>query len=488
MMNLVFNCKFLSDVVLNAQTATEGSQETLDYIPGSNFLGIMAKEYLNYGNEKAFDLFHSGKVRFGDAHLFIGQRLSKTPLTWYKKKSAENSNETNIYVHHRLPDDFKISVRLKQERQGFFYLSGEEITRVSLKKKFFHKSAQDRKKRRSANEKMFGYEALPAGTEWEFKVQLDKDAKEFKEDIIDKLQGRHFIGRSRTAQFGRINISFIKEEAIESSEIDTGVIELYADSNLCFFNEYGYPTLNPSIADLGLPENCQVDWEKSQLRTISYSPWNFKRSSRDPDRICIAKGSVFIINTNGAKIKTEPILRGVGSYISEGLGAVVINPEFLKTDTNGALIYTVKEAKLPAEKKNGHPGNNLQSLSADEERLLCLLKSLNEKKQKDQNTIKLKYEFNENFGEDFRKLSSSQWGGVREIASRSENYDQLINKLFGSTGAYLMHGIAKEQWDKNNRREKLQNFLIRINRDKECDPVEFTMLLSSFMAKQASQK
>lgn len=39
---LRFKCTLLSDVILNQKSATEGTNVTLDFIPGNCFLGIVA--------------------------------------------------------------------------------------------------------------------------------------------------------------------------------------------------------------------------------------------------------------------------------------------------------------------------------------------------------------------------------------------------------------------------------------------------------------
>ena len=44
---LQFKCKLISDIVLSQNTATEGSQKTLDFIPGSSFLGLVASQLYN---------------------------------------------------------------------------------------------------------------------------------------------------------------------------------------------------------------------------------------------------------------------------------------------------------------------------------------------------------------------------------------------------------------------------------------------------------
>lgn len=50
MTTLKFKCHLDSDVVLNQSAATEGSNSTLDFIPGNVFLGIVARHYDEFGN------------------------------------------------------------------------------------------------------------------------------------------------------------------------------------------------------------------------------------------------------------------------------------------------------------------------------------------------------------------------------------------------------------------------------------------------------
>ena len=58
MKRLNFRIKFVTDIILNATAATEGNNNTLEYIPGAALLGIAAQGYDSLGND-AFDVFHS---------------------------------------------------------------------------------------------------------------------------------------------------------------------------------------------------------------------------------------------------------------------------------------------------------------------------------------------------------------------------------------------------------------------------------------------
>jgi len=89
---LKFKCTLLTDVILNVKSATEGSNKTLDFIPGNNFLGMVASKLYteDIPVEQALDLFHNGTVRYGDAHVGVcGRRTLKVPAVVYYPKMGK---------------------------------------------------------------------------------------------------------------------------------------------------------------------------------------------------------------------------------------------------------------------------------------------------------------------------------------------------------------------------------------------------------------
>ena len=88
MIKLNFTCEFKSDIVLHSSSNTEGKIDVFDYIAGSNFLGMVAKEYPSFGSD-AFEVFHSGAVRFGDGHIMInGKKSFQVPFAWFAPKEV----------------------------------------------------------------------------------------------------------------------------------------------------------------------------------------------------------------------------------------------------------------------------------------------------------------------------------------------------------------------------------------------------------------
>ncbi len=142
MKKLQFKCTLLSDIILNQKAATEGNQSTLDFIPGSNFLGITAQIYSTLPKEKQIMLFHSGDVSFGDAHpAQNGIRSLRVPgaiFTPKIKKIVDNEN----YVHHFINSFEGLKEKqLKQARSGFYCFEKGEATEIEVLKTFALKSA-----------------------------------------------------------------------------------------------------------------------------------------------------------------------------------------------------------------------------------------------------------------------------------------------------------------------------------------------------------
>lgn len=479
MEKLFFRCTLLADAVISEHSATGGGHQTLDFIPGNNFLGIAASTI--YHEDKPSRLiFHSGKVRFGDAHpLYDGVRSLRTPACFYYPKLS-TLNDT-CYIHHCIKN-YKplLPLQLKQCRKDFCTFSANQAHIIKVDKNFAIKSAYDRQLRRSADEKMFGYESIAKGTVFGFVVEIDDEAACYKQELVDSLIGNKHIGRSRSAQYGwvRIDLLAARQKFSEScSHADSGTeVAVYADGRLIFFDDNGMNTFQPSPANLGIhEEGAHIDWKRSQVRTFQYSPWNFKRQAFDNDRCGIEKGSVFVVILPS----TSSIARSsayVGAYQQEGFGKVIYNPDFLRTlpGKNGLSALTFHEAQQET------PVLPQESSTANQE----LLRFLRHRKEKEQVKFDI-YEQVNTFvnSNNLRKFKgerfASQWGTIRSIAisNRAEDICKRVDD-------YLSNGVAKDKWNELGRKELLLRTLRGIPDEYMKD---FVINLSSEMAKKLKQ-
>ncbi len=489
MTRLDFECRFESDIVLHASSNTEGKIEKLDYIPGSNFLGMVAREYSSFG-EGAFDLFHSGKVRFGDAHVVVdGKSTFHVPFSFQapkgtKLKQAIVSQKLILHHFYDYNDSANRTTQIQQLRQGFI---NEDGTVANLEHNYAQKSAYNKKKRRSEDGTMFGYYALPAETLWRFSVKFD-DMSSHVEKIIELLESSKRLGKSKSSQYGRVNIKHIK--TVEDADGLQGIFEsvdgylyLYANSRLALTDANGINSYIPDLASFGFQDSddVSIDWEKSQIRTGRYTPYVGARQNFDPERLVIGKGSVFAIKVKGKFDKLHlqnSIKKGIGLYLSEGHGEIIVNPPWLLG--SGAIFANHNNTSMQPPMVTGSD-NDLNSW----------LTQQREAKQQEAALLSDVLEF---ITLNNVAKKKSQWGKIRSLCSQSQDSNALYDNLFNEDTTkpiglgFLRHGKALDKWKKSG---KLITNLE--NKKNQCDENgmdyrKFVKLLSIFAPKQDDER
>ena len=145
-----FKVTFLSDIVLHGSSNSEGNIETLDFITGSSFLGMVAKNYDEFAKTfDTFDIFHSSKIRFGEATpLFKNKPTYKAPFCFFAPKLNENNSE--VYNNHfvEYSNEDILNKQLKQLRSGYIT---SNLDYLSLDYVYSQKAAYDKTNRKSKN-------------------------------------------------------------------------------------------------------------------------------------------------------------------------------------------------------------------------------------------------------------------------------------------------------------------------------------------------
>lgn len=527
MEKLYFSCTLKSDIVLNASMATEGNMNTLNYIPGSNFWGIVASQLYpklveQKDHQTILDLFHNGSVRFGDAHISTKMELGyPMPFTLFKDKLANNILETDLFAHYVL-DQQNIKptnvdkndptfIQLKQHRTGLLTKSGKYLK--GPKKKFALKSAHCRELRKSKDGAMFGFESLSANQTFIFSVSYKN--KDYKNIIIENLVGSRRIGKSKSAQYGLVEIKDIPNPNIFSSENnESNLVLVYAASNLCLLDQYGHPTFQPDAKrDFGI--DGKIIWSASQIRTYAYSPWNSFRNTTDPERHCILAGSVITIKkSNSETLDVDNLPSTVGQWTAQGLGEVLYNPSFLKAVDNetGKWLIKLKEVESTVKVSEVSLENSLKK--ADTPSIASYLQRKNILTQRHLKTGKAVQDFISDYEKVFQDISNSQWGFIRtttlqlkyktEISTEKDTENKedkmvvsLQNTLFGTTNKDFIHkkknnhgilikGIAAQKyWDKNfGQRRTILWEAIEKNKTIALD---FTAKLATEMTKESNK-
>jgi hypothetical protein len=258
---------------------------------------------------------------------------------------------------------------------------------------------------------------------------------------------------------------------------------------LIFFDDYGNPTYIPKPKNFGLSSG-EIDWEKAQIRTFQYSPWNFKRGNRDTDRCGIEKGSVIVIKDALAENGLKDY---VGYYQNEGFGKVIYNPEFLtaKKEENGRAVWQVVKSDDKLKNNNEKAQNSVEARSP----LIDYLKNQKLEHEAETKIYEMVNGFVEKEGHLFKgKTFASQWGTIRSLAMQHPHKkklkEELFTKVVDDNGrkkpfAYLTHGVAKDKWDERKRKVIFEKFFDSLPEDR----TQFAIVnLAAEMAKLCRRK
>ena len=471
MKELVFQVEFESEVVLPASSNTEGNIEQLDFIPGSNFLGMVASKYSEFQKRgTSFDVFHSGKVRFGDATLLKDSKPTyKVPLSYVHEKL----DESKIYNHHFI-EEFEKFEQLKQVRNGYI-TEDKELFFVDYN--YSQKSAYSKEHRRSKDSSMFGYKAIKSATKWQFSLKYDKnlaseDVALIKQTLLESTR----LGKSKSAQYGEVKITQnnINNNPLEESQSDE--IILYANSRLALVDEAGNPTYDLKYLCDGLRDE-DIDYKYTQIKTSTFTPHNGARQTKDYERLCINKGSVIVLENikheQCEKLK-EKLKNGVGMYLNEGFGEILMNPSFLM-DKGAFKLTTDSKKDLTNEPKIKEP---------IKDKVALFLQQKQKRKDAKLNLSNRVYKFIK-YIEEHKELSdkkiNSQWGAVRSLALQATDSTQLYDLLFDKKpedkpAGFLMSKTSKAKWNQ----ELVSHIKNEYEEDKD-NYIEFIKLLAMKM-------
>ena len=487
MRELRFEITFKSPIILQASSNTQGKMSSLDFIPGSAFLGMVASRYSDFSDP--FKIFHSGAVKFCDATpIKDGKEFFKIPLSYFHEKL----DGSKIYNHHLLSrEESEKFTQLKQMRSGYI---NDEKEKLSLKYEYSQKSAYDKERRRSMDSQMYGYEAFRAGMKWRFSVKFDANVS--KDDINrakETLERSTRLGKSKSAEYGAVEIKFIGEntDEIQSFTPPEGYTFVYAKSRLALIDENGNPSYDVKYILPNLSANS-VDYKKTQIRISNFTPYNGARSTKDYERACINKGSVIALKNLSAE-QIAALKNGVGAYLSEGFGEVLINPWFLNGgDAKDNPIEFQKEAETEHSTKE-------IPIQSD---LAKFLKQKQTTKDQALEIAERVADFIKSHKDKFSKISKSQWGAIRSICRDVATNDSVLDdkeaKISNQTteekdeniadqvSKFIRNGVRKANWDCEKETGNGHVLLKAIKESK--NKLKFTLLLSMQMPKITGEK
>jgi CRISPR-associated protein Csx10 len=428
------------DCIFSERSATEGGHKALDYIPGSALLGAVASRAYPDDTQAAFELFHSGKVRFGNAYpLAGGKRTFPIPACWHQAKGEKaiehnRMDASKVWRLDKCAGELPDGKQPQQLRAGYIAVDG---SMAETGKSFRMKTAIDATTGRAKESVLFGYDSLNAGQHFHAQIWFDAAVSA---DVVKQVRAvfeqNLLLGRSRSAEYGRATVKILDNPArLPIAQTQGNVITLWLQSDLMAVDAYGQPTLAPAPQDIGLPEGKLLPGQ-SFLRTRRYSAWNAHKQGYEVERQVISKGSVLVYQLNEPlnEEHQQIIQAGLGLERQAGLGQVCLNPALLDGKqpmfTEATLLHAIKTSEA------SKPDSELiKWLERSHE-----LRTTRQDIAREAKTVALKYRDFMQSARDMRGLASnvqvgpsnSQWGAVLAAAKTEKDLQTFLDSANGS--------------------------------------------------------
>lgn len=423
----------LDDCVFSERNATEGGHRSLSHIPGQTLLGAAAARL--YGKfpgrgDDAYTAFHSGRVRFLDGLPADGTEIAyPVPLSWHRAKSGGDPNTAHNFAVGK--PELPGGEQPKQLREGFLFPDGRHVEPARTLRM---KTAIDPKTGHAAEAQLFGYESLSRGQSFIAWIEADAEASHLLKDIVKALEGDCLLGRSRSAEYGRVHIE--KADAakpVEHGAVNGTTLTLWLLSDLALTGADHRPSVQVTAKALGL--DGDIDWGHTFLRHRRYAPWNAHRRGYDRERVLLSAGGVITVKLKqpATTAQIERLKTGIGLYRESGLGRVWINPPLLV-----AATHPLTKQAITAPPKSGGSNDPLIAWLKDQttdwrtEQDECA-KQLRTNIEQQLRAARRRQGIRE--GVDFGP-SKSQWGRVFETA-RTRSGQPLFAALFDGDSAVI---------------------------------------------------
>lgn len=457
---LHFSLHLLTNTIVSESSATSGDHQSLDYIPGATLLGVAAKRlYRDLAPEDSDLLFHSGAVRFTDALPAIQQAPGwPVPICWHQVKGesvflpgSQNKVINSQAIFDPSRRQLEQGIQPKQLRSGYITACGHMI---SVAKDYELKTAINANTGAAAQAQLFGYQSIRAGQMFCFSVVADESVSDhLLKKIADCLVGEARVGRSRSAQFGHVQIEKATSPMAELEKNQSITeLRLWLLSDLALLDDNGNPLLTPTAQAFGLPEQSEWLVQKSFLRTRSYAPFNAKRRCYDLQRHVISRGSVLVFKLNKPLTDEQyASLQWVGQHQAAGLGRIWVNPSLLSTESpvfnskNAVNSVEVQPVAQPNTLLVRSLVNRRKHIGASESIEQYAKKLVNDLKSALQNAAQWAGLPKGMFPPE--TPNRSQWGRIRTVAlAHKTDREALMTELFDSEHALLRVRKGQEAW------------------------------------------
>ncbi|AEE14458.1 protein of unknown function DUF324 [Thermodesulfobium narugense DSM 14796] len=320
----------LSPIVLAKEIGEQNTINTEKYIPSTTVRGLFASKFIKelnlsrtaHEDDGFHNIFLKGEIIFTPAYPLKNNKIYYPALYLHKEKGKDSNSVYNIL--EEVPENIKT----KPVNKMVCY-SADKIYYHDVPTTFYFHNARDREKGHSIGEEIFYYEAINEGEEFKgFIIGDEGYLEEIKRIFGDKFNS--FIGRSKSAQYGLVNIEFGDLEDTDDLEDVEDEFIIVAISPIILYNEWGFSDISVKALENYLKKHfdCDIDVEKIIARTKYIENFIGVWRMKNTRELAYSAGSVFKIKIEGCNDLKEKLnhlsIYGFGEKTELGFGKVSV--------------------------------------------------------------------------------------------------------------------------------------------------------------------
>ncbi|MDX2245359.1 MAG: RAMP superfamily CRISPR-associated protein [Bacteroidia bacterium] len=366
-----------SPVILAEQQGDQNTVFTRKYISGNQIRGLLANAFIRkkglspqnaHQDSDFFEVFLSGKVQFGNLNF---KQAKPIPLYLHGDKLDKDKPIISVFAK---PEGITKSVN----KIGVIAGNTIHTNGFTPKTTFnFHNSRPNRSAGRStendAETGIFYYESLNEGQAFEGEIAGDVSAVTKLTSVLSS-QFRARMGRSRSAQYGSVQVTLVDGGKSDSSTtLNTGDYVMTLQSPLVLLNENGHPSPTVAALEKTLADSLgkKVKVKNAAAAFTQVEQFNAIWQAKSDKVPAFKEGSSFLMNLP----ENTSALAQLGEWTEQGFGRVVFEryqteAKFeLEKDTDSTDQSTQGQVDRDAKPSNAALVKIKEAFDAEKERL-----------------------------------------------------------------------------------------------------------------------
>lgn len=323
----------LAPIIFSARHGDANMVGSLQYIPGTSVLGMLATRFLCQkkiaspdacSNKEFHKIFLKGDNIFSNAYIFFKDKDKEeythfpVPVSIHEEKGGDQIYDLLWCSNDDYPKE------QTKAMQGFCHIEEGHLRFMEVETNLNFHHARDREKGISEEGKIFNYQSISKDQTFQGFIRGNSESLK---DLVSAcgFEWVAHLGRSKNAQYGKVNFEFldITPQPVPDKILTDEELSLTLLSDTILYNENGFSTTDPDVMEKYLGVEIKKSFVRQNDAETFVSAWGLKK----PSETCFKAGSCFLIKPadNDQRMRLTQFQKtGIGERTHEGFGQCIV--------------------------------------------------------------------------------------------------------------------------------------------------------------------